>query len=289
MDTSIRTRRVARTALLALVGTLPLTGCVEQRRYDNAAETARTMEARNQELLQDKHQAVQLADRKQQRIDQLEAENKALTDQVALLSGQVQGFGNQLASFDEMVRGFNIGRLDPTADKALRELAEKYPGMITYDPDRGMLRFSSDLTFGSGSDSVNPQASTSLQQLAGVLNSEAAAYNLDIVGHTDSQPIGASRNRFPTNRHLSVARAISVTNAIAGYGVNAARIKTSGWGEFMPLVQNNPGGNTPQNRRVEIFLMPSSTKHQAVPAAANTATMTPPKPAAAPVREFPMK
>jgi hypothetical protein len=32
----------------------------------------------------------------------------------------------------------------------------------------------------------------------------------------------------------------------------------AGWGEYRPAVTNTPSGNTPQNRRVEIFLVKSA-------------------------------
>ena len=41
--------------------------------------------------------------------------------------------------------------------------------MSTYDAARGMVRFSSDLTFGSGSDQVKSEAVNAISQLAGVL------------------------------------------------------------------------------------------------------------------------
>ena len=44
--------------------------------------------------------------------------------------------------------------LDPATDQALRDLAAQYPDLVVYDPDRGMIRFTSDLTFGSGSAEV---------------------------------------------------------------------------------------------------------------------------------------
>lgn len=37
-------------------------------------------------------------------------------------------------------------------------------------------------------------------------------------------------------------------------GIAASKIEAAGWGEERPLVPNAPNGNTPANRRVEIYL-----------------------------------
>ncbi|MBZ0171420.1 MAG: OmpA family protein, partial [Phycisphaerales bacterium] len=149
-------------------------------------------------------------------------------------------------------------QLDPVTDDALRRLAGRHSDLVRYDPDRGMLQFASDLTFDSGSDAVKQQAMSSLSALAGILKSpEASGYDTRIVGHTDSQPLSANtRKRYPSNMHLSTYRAISVRNELIKLGVPAARMLAAGWGEYRPAVQNTQSGNTPANRRVEIYLVP---------------------------------
>jgi len=44
-----------------------------------------------------------------------------------------------------------------------------------------------------------------------------------------------------------------VKSQLASLGIPADRILVAGWGEFKPAVPNSASGNTPQNRRVEIF------------------------------------
>src|SRR5262249_4657089 len=100
-------------------------------------------------------------------------------------------------------------------------------------------------------------AQAALDALSKILTSGAAsAYQVVIEGHTDSQKIAnpTTLKNHPTNRHLSAHRAISVIDELGKMGVPSDRMLAAGWGEFHPAVQNNANGNTPANRRVEIFL-----------------------------------
>lgn len=253
-----RARIVRAGAFLALSGAL--TGCVSQGEYDKLWETNRSLTDRLSQI--------------QGELDACQAQNASLTGSagnasglITNLQGENQRLRDQLNQSMQAMRdlesrlgGLELGRLDPTTDRALANLAAQYPDLIVYDADRGMLRFASDLTFGSGSDQVQAGGAEALGKLAGVLTSQAASgYDVVIVGHTDSQKISSSTaQRHPTNMHLSAHRAISVRKVLGDKGVAWERMQAAGWGEYRPTVPNSPNGNTPANRRVEIYLVPSS-------------------------------
>ncbi|MCR9216115.1 MAG: OmpA family protein, partial [bacterium] len=183
--------------------------------------------------------------------------------------------------------------LDAQTDMALRQLASRYPDLLQYDAQRGMVRVASDLTFNSGSDSLRDGAQEGLRQLARTLSgSSASGYVIRVVGHTDSQPISnpATRQRFANNRVLSVFRAIAVSEALQSAGFPGNRIEVAGWGPHRPAVANNPTGGTAANRRVEIFVVPmgdmpvgetSSDSGRGAP--------IPAEPAPASAQDFPIK
>jgi len=132
--------------------------------------------------------------------------------------------------------------------------------MVTYDSDRGIVKFESDLLFEKGSDRVASAAAGAIKSLCGILNSEQGKkFDIIIAGHTDNIPIGkpATRAKHPTNWHLSAHRAISVLDVMAKSGVAQERMSVRGFGEFRPIAENKPNkrGN-PQNRRVEIYIVP---------------------------------
>jgi chemotaxis protein MotB len=173
------------------------------------------------------------------------------------------------------------GPLPAELDQALSQLAAANPQIMTYDPKLGMIKFRSDLTFGLGSDVVQSPAVDTLQKLAQVIKSPAAAgYDVRIVGHTDnvriSNPLTLAKH--PTNWHLSVHRAIAVKDVLEKSGVPATREYVAGYGPYRPIVANGPRG-AEANRRVEIYLVRSTSSlagaQPALPAAKAAAVPAP--------------
>ena len=72
-----------------------------------------------------------------------------------------------------------------------------------------------------------------------------------ITGHTDSQPIRSLR--FPSNWHLSQARADSV-KLMLGANIKADRLRAEGRAESEPVGDNATAEGRAKNRRVEITL-----------------------------------
>jgi chemotaxis protein MotB len=144
----------------------------------------------------------------------------------------------------------------------LEDFAKQHE-MVTYDSSRGVVKFKSDLLFEKGSDKVALSAIEAVKSLCKILTSEEAqGFDIIIAGHTDDIPIlrPATRAQHPTNWHLSAHRAISVLDIMSTNGIDPKRTSIRGFGEYRPVVPNAPDkkGN-PQNRRVEIFIVPEGT------------------------------
>ncbi len=253
----------ARLGLLAacLIGSaFGLGGCVGQGEYDKVVETNRALTDKNITLQRERDENRSALELQRNTLARAEAALAELRNQNLSLADALKKAGFDLDDLRKAMADLEIGPLDEATDKALAELAAQYPDLITYDSARGMLRFASDLTFASGSADVNDSARSSLSALARILTSPSAAgYDVHIVGHTDAQRIGGvTAQKHPTNVHLSAHRSISVRSALASMSVPGDRMMVAGWGEFRPAVPNTPGtGNTPANRRVEIFLTKS--------------------------------
>jgi chemotaxis protein MotB len=242
---------------IGLAAALPLGGCVSQGDWDNLYATNRSLKDALTRAEQERDQYRNSLDLIREQLAREQQASTDLRNQVNSLRGMLEQAGVNLAGLEDRLNNANFTQLDPETDSLLRELADKYPDLIIYDADSGRLRFASDLTFDSGSDVVKDSARASLRALAQILttSSAASAYDIHVVGHTDSQRISSTTGRrHPTNMHLSCHRAISVRGELASMGVSPGKMEAAGWGEFRPLVANTASGNTPQNRRVEIYL-----------------------------------
>ncbi|MEL6330181.1 MAG: OmpA family protein [Planctomycetota bacterium] len=253
--------RLARPQVLALaLGAGTLGGCASQQAYQESLDANRALTSQNAELEAEVRELSSLVDSLRTSGGTASTSVRELRGENERLRGELTEAVDELENIENRLLNLDFGSVDPITSSALERLASAYPDRITYDSQRGMLRFSSDLTFASGSAELRSEARDSLSALADVLNSrQASGYDVMIVGHTDSQnPSANTQRRHPTNMHLSVHRAISVRGELRDLGVPAERIMASGWGEHRPLVPNNPTGGTAGNRRVEIFLVPAS-------------------------------
>lgn len=246
-------------------------GCASQSEIDNSRNTNRGQAQRIEEL----EQAV---DSWRARAMQADDARTAYAEQLAgrdAVIGRIKA-GLQRAEADndgllEQMNALNPVLLPDDVSGALEDLAAAHADIMEYDPQRGMLRLASDLTFDLGSDTVRPAAAAMLKKVAGVLKSvDVAAFEIRVVGHTDNVPIrrAATKAKHPTNLHLSVHRAISVEQVLASAGIDPRRMSVMGWGEYRPLVANAKAGGAKANRRVELYLVPATQDYELLPAAA---------------------
>jgi chemotaxis protein MotB len=118
--------------------------------------------------------------------------------------------------------------------------------------------FQSEILFDSGSADLSPVGQIELQRFAGALSEVSATIPNDIDwvlrvdGHTDVRPINTAE--FPSNWHLSAARAIAVLEFLTSRGIPPQRLVAAGFGEFQPLDANSTDAAYRRNRRIEFKL-----------------------------------
>ncbi|MFN0134339.1 MAG: OmpA family protein [Phycisphaerales bacterium] len=276
-------RRVGLTLgslLVALAG-----GCASQQAYDQLSDAHRVLNSQYADLKRQNQDLSNENSLLQKQRTSNETALAELTRQNDLYKQQLSASGLSLDELRDRLGRLSLTPLDPETDRALTALASQYPDIIKYDSAKGMLRFAADLTFDSGQDVVKDEAKNSLAALAKVLSGVSAApYEVFVVGHTDSQPVSAATRQrgHPSNMHLSCHRAIAVRSALIGMGVAETKAYAAGWGDQRPLVPNGPRGNTPQNRRVEIYLTRATNASES---AEPTNTPATPDRTAAPTRQ----
>jgi chemotaxis protein MotB len=171
--------------------------------------------------------------------------------------------------------GTNLGpvaivgpKLPAPLDSALKRFADEHPNEVTYDAVNGSVKWKADLLFPLGSDVVKESSLDGLRGFSDILNSPAAAdFEVVVVGHTDNKPIvkPETKARHPNNWHLSAHRAISVGAILQKNGVAPHRVGVMGCSEHRPIAENVSESGSSQNRRVEIYLVPTgSIVHSAV-------------------------
>ena len=157
----------------------------------------------------------------------------------------------------EKIVGAGIGGLAGAGigaymDRQERELRARTAGTdvtVTRQGDDLILNMPSGITFAYNSYTVQPQFTTTLNQVAGVLGQYNQTY-VDVYGHTDSTGSDAY------NQTLSEQRARSVADYLSGHGVQSARVGIRGYGESQPIASNDTDEGRAANRRVEIKIVP---------------------------------
>jgi len=132
----------------------------------------------------------------------------------------------------------------------LREEIQAGRLSVTTEPDRSVVLLHGDGLFAPGSASIEPALTPLLKRIAGALNQRPGM--VTVSGHTDDVPMRTSR--FPSNFHLSGARARAVGAAIVGAGVPADRVRAEGRADSEPLAPNDTPAGRARNRRIEITL-----------------------------------
>lgn len=115
-------------------------------------------------------------------------------------------------------------------------------------PDRSVITILGDGLFESGSENIQNQFFPVLATIGQAL--QGTNGQVVVTGYTDDTPIRSIT--FPSNWHLSQARADAVKEILTGYIDDNGRIRSEGRGSTNPVVPNDSSENKAKNRRVEI-------------------------------------
>ncbi|MGD9212022.1 MAG: OmpA family protein, partial [Desulfobacteraceae bacterium] len=134
--------------------------------------------------------------------------------------------------------------------------AERFREVFSKEIDEGKLAVLDGPTlriinaFGPGNNRIKDDFIPMLSTLSKMLS--ATDSRILVVGHTDNQPVFSGH--YPSNWHLSEARAKSVATHLADSEEMVERIRFEGHGDSEPVVDNDTEEHRALNRRIDIHI-----------------------------------
>jgi chemotaxis protein MotB len=128
---------------------------------------------------------------------------------------------------------------------------------VQYDAAAGTVTVTlpNTILFASGSAALKNKT-TELDQVISVLKSQYSGRRVDVVGHTDTDPI--RRSGWKDNWELSTERALSVVRYLVQNGISDNLVRPCGGGSANPVAPNTNASGKAKNRRVEIVVYMNS-------------------------------
>jgi chemotaxis protein MotB len=196
-----------------------LTGCTDyKKKYDYLNVEHQNLKGRFEALQAKKAEMEDKISRDQQTISELQRQ----IDELNKTPAEATGFGE----------GYDVA-FDPAA------------GTITVTLQNMIL-------FQSGKASLKSATSAELDHILSVLKDKYAGKDIDVVGHTDTDPI--KKSPWKDNWELSAQRALSVARYLIDRGIPEAQVRAAGCGPARPVAPNTTAAGKAKNRRVEIVV-----------------------------------
>lgn len=207
--------------LALVVGLSLVSGCTDyKKKYDYLNVEHQNLKGRFENLQNEKQQLAQRISQDQRTIDDLRRQIEELNQTPA----EATGFGE----------GYDVA-FDPAA------------GTIT-------VTLPNTILFESGKAELKSATSAELDHILSVLKSKYAGKEIDVVGHTDTDPIAKTKDLWKDNWELSAERALSVTRYLMAQGIPGSQLRAAGCGPARPIAPNTTAAGKAKNRRVEIVV-----------------------------------
>jgi len=216
----MRTINKAKVILLIyFVSTLFLTGCTNwKKKYQALNVEHQNLRGLYELMKSEKGEMKAKISQDQQTIEELQRQIAERNQS----PGQVTGFG----------QGYDV-----SVDAQAGTITVTLPNTILFDPGKAVLK---------------QATSAELNHIESVLQRRYSGRQIDVVGHTDSDPI--KKSKWKDNWELSSQRALSVTRYLIERGIPKDNIRAVGCGEARPIASNSTASGKSQNRRVEIVV-----------------------------------
>jgi len=231
------------------------------------------VEGQNQELRDQITNLEEVSSTKTTDLNEALAKISRLSDDIKILSNEIQLLNNLLDSKEAEIASSKIelGELGDRLNRVLtselfklQQYKSEFFGKLSEalgDRDDIQIKgdrfiFQSEILFDSGTAEIQIQGRVALSLIAKTLIDlsdqipSELNWILQVDGHTDKVPI--STNQFPSNWELSHARALEVVKFFIQQGIPANKLSANGYGEFQPINLGDAIEDLKQNRRIEL-------------------------------------
>jgi chemotaxis protein MotB len=244
-----------------------------QKLHDFRTATLERTAALEQALAGAVHQQTEATAAHQQQLSTLATAQTALSGQLETLTVEKADLATQLASererAGELARQLNEAR--QARENELVGVKTAYDRLVTalqgeisqkdialrQAQEKLVVTILDRVLFPSGQATLTPEGRRVLAKVGAILT-KVADRRVQIEGHTDNVPIGATLvARFPTNWELSTARATEVVRfLITESKLPAATLSAVGRADTTPVAGNASEDGRKLNRRIEIIVLP---------------------------------
>jgi chemotaxis protein MotB len=171
-------------------------------------------------------------------LERERAEKGQIAEQYSQSQQTIEELQKKIAGRQSVAKASGFGEgYDVAFDAAAGTITVTLPEMILFD---------------SGKANLKKAHSAELDHIKSVLQSKYSSNTVDVIGHTDTDPI--KKSKWQDNWELSAQRALTVTRYLIEGGIPKDKIRAVGCGESRPVAANESAAGKSKNRRVEIVV-----------------------------------
>ena len=240
---------------------------------ENLQNEVSKVEGQNQDLKDQIINLEKVSSSKTIDLNDALAKISRLSDDIKILSNEIQLLNNLLDSKEAEIANSKIelGELGDRLNRVLTselyklqqykseffgKLSKTLDGRDDIQIKGDRFIFQSEILFDSGSAAIETSGRVALSLIAKTLIElmdeipSDLNWILQVDGHTDKIPI--STNQFPSNWELSHSRALEVVKFFIEQGIPSNRLSANGYGEHQPINFGDSKDDLKENRRIEL-------------------------------------
>lgn len=177
-------------------------------------------------------------------LEDCQGQLDGITDQTRAIGEQLSQSRQTIADLERQLKS-GVSKSQATGFDGMNVKYSKADGTITVTLQNTVL-------FSSGKATLKKMTINELDSIRRVISNRYSGMLIDVVGHTDSDPI--KKSKWKDNWQLSAERALSVLRYLNSKGMSSKQLRAVAAGSSRPVASNKTTSGKSQNRRVEIVV-----------------------------------